>query len=84
VVCTHLHLDHVGWNTMLVDGGWVPTFPKARYLIGKRELEHWSNEDDEEQQAIMSDSMRPIFDAGLVDLVEMDHRISPEARFNSC
>jgi len=63
VVCTHLHVDHVGWNTMLVDGKWVPTFPKARYLIGKREFEHWSHEGDEEQQAIMGDSVRPIFDA---------------------
>jgi glyoxylase-like metal-dependent hydrolase (beta-lactamase superfamily II) len=35
VVCTHLHVDHVGWNTMLQDGKWVPTFPNARYLIGK-------------------------------------------------
>ena len=63
VVCTHLHVDHVGWNTMLVDGKWVPTFPTARYLIGKREFEHWGNEGDEEQQAIMGDSVRPIFDA---------------------
>jgi glyoxylase-like metal-dependent hydrolase (beta-lactamase superfamily II) len=80
VICTHLHVDHVGWNTMLVDGKWVPSFPKARYLIGKREFEHWSNEGDEEQQTIMGDSVRPIFDAGLVDLVEMDHRISAEVR----
>jgi glyoxylase-like metal-dependent hydrolase (beta-lactamase superfamily II) len=80
VVCTHLHADHVGWNTMLVDGKWVPTFPKARYLIGKREYEHWSHEGDEEQQALMGDSVRPIFNAGLVDLVEVDHRISPEVR----
>jgi len=80
VLCTHLHVDHVGWNTMLVDGKWIPTFPKARYLIGKREFEHWSHEGDEEQQAIMGDSVRPIFDAGLAELVEMDHRISPEVR----
>jgi glyoxylase-like metal-dependent hydrolase (beta-lactamase superfamily II) len=80
VVCTHLHVDHVGWNTMLVDGKWVPTFPKARYLIGRREFEHWSQESDAEQQAIMGDSVRPIFDAGLVDLVEMDYRITPEVR----
>ena len=80
VICTHLHVDHVGWNTMLVDGKWVPTFPKARYLIGRREFEHWSHEGTGEQQAIMEDSVRPIFDAGLVDLVEMDHRISPEVR----
>ena len=80
VICTHLHVDHVGWNTMLVDGKWVPTFPRARYLIGRREFEHWSHEGDEEQRAIMGDSVRPIFDAGLVDLVEMDHRISSEVR----
>jgi glyoxylase-like metal-dependent hydrolase (beta-lactamase superfamily II) len=80
VICTHLHVDHVGWNTMLVDEKWIPTFPKARYLIGKREFEHWSNESNEEQQAILGDSVRPIFDAGLVELVEMDHRISPEVR----
>jgi len=41
VLCTHLHPDHVGWNTRLVDGKWLPTFPNARYLIGARELEHW-------------------------------------------
>ena len=80
VLCTHLHVDHVGWNTMLVDGKWVPTFPKARYLIGKREFEHWWSEGDEEQQAILGDSVRPIFDANLVELVEMDYRISPELR----
>ena len=41
VFCTHLHADHVGWNTRLLDGRWVPTFPNARYLIGKAELDHW-------------------------------------------
>ena len=78
VVCTHLHVDHVGWNTRLQDGCWVPTFPNARYLIGRREYEHWSAEGDPEQQAILADSVKPIFDAGLVTLVDMDHRISPE------
>jgi glyoxylase-like metal-dependent hydrolase (beta-lactamase superfamily II) len=80
VVCTHLHVDHVGWNTMLVDGKWVPTFPKARYLIGKTEFEHWSAEGDEEQQAILGDSVKPIFDAGLAELVPLDYRISPQVR----
>jgi glyoxylase-like metal-dependent hydrolase (beta-lactamase superfamily II) len=47
---------------------------------GPREFEHWSHESEGEQQAIMEDSVRPIFDAGLVDLVEMDHRISSEVR----
>ncbi len=78
VICTHLHVDHVGWNTMLVDGRWIPTFPNARYLIGRREYEHWSAEGDADQLEILSDSVTPIFAAGLAELVEMDHRISPE------
>ncbi len=40
VLCTHLHADHVGWNTMLEDGEWRPTFPNARYLVGRTEFEH--------------------------------------------
>ena len=80
VVCTHLHVDHVGWNTMLENGRWVPTFPNARYLIGRRELEHWQSVKDGEQPQILADSVQPILDAGLAELVEMDHRISPEVR----
>jgi glyoxylase-like metal-dependent hydrolase (beta-lactamase superfamily II) len=80
VVCTHLHVDHVGWNTMKVGDAWVPTFPKARYLIGRTEHAHWSAEGDEEQQAILGDSVQPIFDAGLAELVEPDHRLSDEIR----
>jgi len=80
VVCTHLHVDHVGWNTMLDNGKWVPTFPNARYLIGRREYEFWSTHEDEEQKAMLGDSVKPVFDAGLVQLVEMDHVISPEIR----
>src|SRR5580692_7548670 len=80
VVCTHLHVDHVGWNTMLEAGKWVPTFPNARYLIGKREYDFWCAHDDEEQQAMLGDSVKPIVDAGLVQLVELDHVISPEIR----
>jgi len=80
VVCTHLHVDHVGWNTMLQDGRWVPTFPRARYLIGRREYEHWRAREGEELQTILGDSVQPIFDAGLAELVEQDHRLSPEIR----
>jgi glyoxylase-like metal-dependent hydrolase (beta-lactamase superfamily II) len=80
VVCTHLHVDHVGWNTMREGDKWVPTFPKARYLIGRQEYDHWSGDSDEEQQEILADSVKPIFDAGLAETVEMDHRISPELR----
>ncbi len=80
VVCTHLHVDHVGWNTMLVDGKWIPTFPNARYLIGKQEYEHWIAEKDGETPAIMADSVTPIFNAGLADLVPMDHKLTNEIR----
>ena len=80
VVCTHLHVDHVGWNTMLENEKWAPTFPNARYLIGRREYEYWSTHEDEEQKAMLGDSVKPVFDAGLVQLVEMDHVISPEIR----
>ncbi len=45
VVCTHLHVDHVGWNTKLKDGKWVPTFDNARYLIGGTEWDYWSKFD---------------------------------------
>ena len=65
---------------MLEDGKWVPTFPNARYLMGKTELAHWQGEPDQENQNILADSVQPILDAGLAELVEMDHRISPEIR----
>ena len=78
VLCTHLHIDHVGWNTMLVDGNWVPTFPQARYLIGQVEFAHWQADTDEDQVAVMTDSVLPVFDADLVDLVETNHKISDE------
>ena len=80
VICTHLHVDHVGWNTMLQDGKWVPTFPNARYLIGREEFEHWTAYEDKEQQEILADSVQPILDAGLAEKVEMDHRLSLEIR----
>jgi len=80
VLCTHLHVDHVGWNTMLVDGRWVPTFPNARYLFAQREWEHWSREPPTHDGDVQGDSVRPVVDAGLADLVAMDHRITDEVR----
>ena len=80
VVCTHLHVDHVGWNTMKVGSSWAPTFPNARYLIGRQEFEYWSQDESEDQIPVMLDSVTPIFDAGLADLVETDHVISPQIR----
>jgi glyoxylase-like metal-dependent hydrolase (beta-lactamase superfamily II) len=93
VLCTHLHIDHVGWNTRLVDGRWVPTFPNARYLFGRAEWQHWSQEQGADitgdvtqevaenvldARAVYEDSVRPIVDAGLHDLVEPYHRLTDE------
>jgi len=78
VICTHLHVDHVGWNTMKVNGKWIPTFPNARYLITQLEFEHWSNEKDESYAQIFGDSVAPVFEAGLVELVDSNYQITPE------
>lgn len=79
VLCTHLHVDHVGWNTMLRNGKWVPTFPKARYLMGRVEYEHWSGATSrEDMRFILADSVNPIVDAGLATLVETDHQVCDE------
>jgi glyoxylase-like metal-dependent hydrolase (beta-lactamase superfamily II) len=78
VICTHLHVDHVGWNTRLDDGRWVPTFPRARHLFARAEWEHWSADGEEGTARILADSVQPVLDAGLAELVEMDHRVSDE------
>jgi glyoxylase-like metal-dependent hydrolase (beta-lactamase superfamily II) len=80
VVCTHLHVDHVGWNTRWDGSRWTPTFPKARYLIAREEWEHWSREEEIPLGDILGDSVRPVFDAGLADLVATDHAITDEVR----
>ncbi len=79
VLCTHLHVDHVGWNTMLSDGAWVPTFPRARYLMARPEFEYWRDQRDvPDQTMVFDDSVRPVFDAGLVELVGTDYRVCDE------
>ena len=74
VICTHLHVDHVGWNTHLIDGRWVPTFSRARYLMSRLDLEHWRGRDVLHNPFAVS--VQPVIDAGLVDAVETDHRVS--------
>jgi len=82
VICTHLHVDHVGWNTRLVDGEWVPTFPNARYLFVDGEYEHWkTTESLFEGEDVFGDSVAPISDAGQADLVPTDHRVCDEVVF---
>ena len=81
VMCTHLHVDHVGWNTMLVDGEWLPTFPNARYLIAEKEWTYWDANDDEDiYGTVLADSVRPVVDAGLVDLVTESHQVCEQVR----
>ena len=78
VVCTHLHVDHVGWNTMMKDGKWVPTFDNAQYVIGGTEWDYWSTFDGKEQRDPVEDSVRPIVDMGKAKLVESTHRLTDE------
>jgi glyoxylase-like metal-dependent hydrolase (beta-lactamase superfamily II) len=79
VLCTHLHVDHVGWNTKLVDGQWVPTFPKARYVFGRTEYEFWrDNRPTPTHGAVFDDSVKPVVAAGLVDLVASDAQLCDE------
>ena len=78
VFCTHLHADHVGWNTRLKGGRWVPTFPNARYIFGRREYEHWEalqRAGEEPNHGSFADSVLPVMEAGLADLVESDHEL---------
>ncbi len=78
VLCTHLHVDHVGWNTMLVDGMWIPTFPNARYLMGDTEFNYWIDQEDTDYGDVIGDSVKPVFEAGLVDLVDLNHQVCEE------
>jgi len=82
VVCTHLHHDHCGWNTELRGGKWVPTFPKARYIMRRSEFDRWGPEADrhpvfEYNVGVFERSVQPVVEAGLADLVEGHHRLTP-------
>ena len=84
VMCTHLHVDHVGWNTMLVDGRWIPTFPNARYLMAEKEWRYWNFHAKEEAYGpVIEDSVRPIVESGLAEFVEEDHELTSEVRLIS-
>ena len=80
VVCTHFHSDHVGWNTRLADGRWLPTFTRARYLASRTEYDHVRSVDDVAERQLLADSVQPIVDAGLVDWVDSSHAITDEVR----
>lgn len=75
VICTHLHVDHVGWNTRKLDGRWQPTFERARYLMVEAEFEHWRSQGDDLFGDVFGESVAPVFEAGQVDLVRPDHDV---------
>lgn len=71
VLCTHLHFDHVGWNTRLENGRWVPTFANARYLFSRRDFEHFGNQQlEDDHLRAFRDSVLPVYEAGRAELVE--------------
>jgi glyoxylase-like metal-dependent hydrolase (beta-lactamase superfamily II) len=79
VMCTHLHWDHVGWNTSLAGGKWVPTFPNARYIIARKEFEYWDRCFRQGQKGIhissFEDSVLPIMRAERAVLVDSDYEL---------
>ena len=83
VVITHMHVDHVGWNTRLEGGRWVPTFPRARYVFGGEEWAFWKHESERgaDEYGCIDDSVLPIVAAGQAQLVDDTHRIDPWLRF---
>lgn len=81
VLCTHLHFDHVGWNTRKVGDRFVPTFPKARYLFGRREFEHWQHlraTNGYHHMDHLIDAIDPVIEAGLAELIEPDFQLTDE------
>lgn len=80
VMCTHLHPDHVGWNTRLENGRWVPTFPNARYVFGKAEFEHWTAQNAKAEVAPFADSVLPVVEADKAEIVSTDFAIGDHLR----
>ncbi|MBV8912435.1 MAG: MBL fold metallo-hydrolase [Acetobacteraceae bacterium] len=75
VLCSHLHVDHVGWNTKLQDGRWVPTFPNARYVFGRTEYDYWQAKNAEAENPVFVDSVLPVVQAGRAEMVDSEHAI---------
>ena len=80
VMCTHLHVDHVGWNTRLEGGRWVPTFPNARYLFGKTEFDYWTEQHAKTAVPAFGDSVLPVVEAKRAEIVRDDFAIGDHLR----
>ena len=78
VMCTHLHVDHVGWNTRLENGRWVPTFPKAKYVMADRELAYWTQKEKDDPSGVpwITDSVLPIVEAKRAQIVKSDFALN--------
>jgi glyoxylase-like metal-dependent hydrolase (beta-lactamase superfamily II) len=74
VLLTHLHVDHVGWNTVLADGEWIPTFPNARYVYSQMEEDFYTTPEGSSRRMVFDDSVRPLIAAGLVERIGQDGR----------
>jgi len=84
VFCTHLHGDHAGWNTKLENGRWVPTFPKARYVFSKKEVDTWRDVSHPKfTRATLEDSVLPVIEAGRAVLVSNDWTLDDEVRLEA-
>jgi glyoxylase-like metal-dependent hydrolase (beta-lactamase superfamily II) len=87
VMCTHLHWDHVGWNTRLENGRWVPTFPNARYIMARREFEHWQGVQERGEESphrhAFEDSVLPVVRTGQSVLVDDDYSMEDGLWFES-
>jgi glyoxylase-like metal-dependent hydrolase (beta-lactamase superfamily II) len=80
VLCTHLHFDHVGWNTVREGDRTVPAFPNARYLFARTEWEHWSTAPPGAYTPTFDAAVRPVVAAGQADFVEQDHKLCDSVR----
>ncbi len=80
VLCTHMHVDHVGRHTLLSGTRWIPTFPNARYIFVRKELEYWATSSNRLRSENFDEAVRPIVTAGLADLVDPDHQVTGEVR----
>jgi glyoxylase-like metal-dependent hydrolase (beta-lactamase superfamily II) len=80
VMCSHLHVDHVGWNTKLENGRWVPTFPKARYIFGKAEYDYWAAQHAKAEVPPFGDSVLPVVEAKRAEIVGSDFAVGDHLR----
>jgi glyoxylase-like metal-dependent hydrolase (beta-lactamase superfamily II) len=80
VMCTHLHTDHVGWNTRLEGDRWIPTFPNARYIFGKDEFDYWTEQNATTPAPAFIDSVLPVVEAKRAEIVRNDYEIGDHMR----